>query len=192
MACSFVDDTRREPLASDSRMTLGHLPNKVQAALDAKGLANLFLDWADQESLPLSNLKLQKLLFFSHADYVVSSGSPLIKEVFQAWDHGPVLPTVYREFKGCGAEPITIRATKFDPLTARSSQARVSLDDAITRSLRSAYNFYKRIGAFTLSGLSHSDGGPWRHARELFDKGLNPERQIGIELIRRYHQRIGV
>ncbi|MGN8398370.1 Panacea domain-containing protein [Helicobacter pylori] len=60
-------------------------------ALDAaKILINLSLD----NQKPITNLKLQKMLYIAQAE----SDSKLIKEDFQAWDYGPVIPDVYRNF----------------------------------------------------------------------------------------------
>ena len=160
------------------------------ASVDAKGVANLILDWADDEGREISNLKLQKLIFFAHSDFVKSTGQALVTEVFQAWDHGPVLPSLYREFRQNGAGPIRNRAMKFDPISAMTDIAHVCLSEIQSDHLRSSYSFYKHIGPFTLSGLSHADDGPWDRARALFDCGLNPDRQIGTALIRTYHQRI--
>ncbi|MGN8497338.1 Panacea domain-containing protein [Helicobacter pylori] len=71
-------------------------------ALDAaKILINLSLD----NQKPITNLKLQKMLYIAQAE----SDSKLIKEDFQAWDYGPVIPDVYRNFCINGSTPITKR-----------------------------------------------------------------------------------
>lgn len=162
----------------------------TQSGLDAKAVANLFLDWADRDSLAITNLKLQKLLFFCHADFIKERGFPLIKEEFEAWDHGPVLPTVYRSFRQNASGAITNRATSFDPLTATATEAKLAATNEMRDWLRFSFDFYKRTGAFTLSDLSHREGGPWDRARDLFARGLNPDRRIGVELIRSYHRQI--
>src|SRR5687768_63150 len=48
----------------------------------------------------VSHLKLQKLLFYSQAWSLAVLGKSLFKEDFQAWTHGPVLPSIYHENKG--------------------------------------------------------------------------------------------
>lgn len=46
----------------------------------------------------ISNIKLQKLLYFSWLEYYKRTGEPLFDEGFQAWRYGPVLPCVYYEY----------------------------------------------------------------------------------------------
>ena len=48
----------------------------------------------------ISNLKLQKLLYYVQAWHLAVFESPLFPERFQAWVHGPVVPDVYRRFNG--------------------------------------------------------------------------------------------
>jgi uncharacterized phage-associated protein len=60
------------------------------------------------KSLPVDNLKLQKLLYYSQAVYVVlHNKEPLFKEEIEAWDYGPVVPIVYQVYKQYGFETIT-------------------------------------------------------------------------------------
>jgi uncharacterized phage-associated protein len=55
------------------------------------------------KSIPVDNLKLQKLLYYSQAVHLVlNDKAPLFPEPIEAWDYGPVVPTVYREYKGFG------------------------------------------------------------------------------------------
>tara|TARA_B100000678_G_scaffold289465_1_gene300082 strand:+ start:1765 stop:2310 length:546 start_codon:yes stop_codon:yes gene_type:complete len=169
-------------MQSQSTSFVNHEP------LNARAVANQFLDWADQEGVEISNMKLQKMLFFAHADFTVETGRPLLSEAFQAWDYGPVIPQVYRSFSTTGSRSIKARAKIFDPLTATSKIAVLEVDFAGLNYLKSAFQFYCKIGAFTLSDLSHAERGPWEKARELFDAGLNPDRKIKNEVIARYHQ----
>ena len=162
----------------------------LKQALDARALANQFLDWADSERTGLSNLKIQKMLFFTHADFLLETGELLLRDEFQAWDYGPVLPSIYRAFCVSGRQSVKARAKVFDPITAMSEIAVLDVSNTLMSTLRHSYSFYRRIGAVTLSDISHAEKGPWSRARELFDLGLNPDRRIKSEIILRYHQRI--
>jgi uncharacterized phage-associated protein len=58
-------------------------------------------------ALPVDNLKLQKLLYYSQGVYLVlNNKQPLFPEDIEAWDYGPVVPSVYRAYKACGIETI--------------------------------------------------------------------------------------
>lgn len=59
-----------------------------------------------QSGWRVSNLALQKILYMADMNYVGLTGQRLIDESFEAWDYGPVLPTVYHRCKPFGAKPI--------------------------------------------------------------------------------------
>ena len=59
------------------------------------------------KSLPVDNLKLQKLLYYSQAVHLVlHNKTPLFSEPIEAWDYGPVVPPVYLEYKKYGFDSI--------------------------------------------------------------------------------------
>jgi len=59
------------------------------------------------KSLAVDNLKLQKLLYYSQAVYLVlHNKEPLYPEEIEAWDYGPVVPPVYHEYKKHGFDII--------------------------------------------------------------------------------------
>lgn len=45
------------------------------------------------------NIKLNKLLYFSNLMNNVIKGENLIKENFEKWDNGPVIPSIYRDYR---------------------------------------------------------------------------------------------
>lgn len=47
----------------------------------------------------VSNLKLQKLLYYCQGYHLAVFGERMFPENFEAWDHGPVVREVYREFR---------------------------------------------------------------------------------------------
>jgi len=57
-------------------------------------------DWS------LTNLSLQKLLYIAHMVHLGTRGEPFIKDSFEAWDYGPVLPSLYHQVKIFGSAPI--------------------------------------------------------------------------------------
>lgn len=165
-------------------------PGAPNLPVDAKGLANLMLDWGDGEGVAISPMKLQKLLYFCHADYLVQYQARLVRQDFEAWNYGPVIPSVYAEFKSAGDRAITTRASSFDPLTAQRCIVTCSLPHDEEARLRGLYTFYRQFTAKRLSDLSHELGGPWRQARSLFSNGLNMDRRVTTEMIQRHHRLI--
>jgi len=55
---------------------------------------------------PVTNLKLQKILFYVQAAFLVKVCEPCFEAEIQAWKHGPVVPTMYRDFRDYGADKI--------------------------------------------------------------------------------------
>ena len=55
----------------------------------------------------LTNLSIQKILYMCHVFHLGRhNGKPLFDEIFEAWDYGPVLPSLYREISFFGASPV--------------------------------------------------------------------------------------
>lgn len=62
--------------------------------------------WNDGSYRPVSHLAVQKILYFIQRDHLQQCGTPLIKDDFEAWQFGPVIPAVYRQFAIFAARPI--------------------------------------------------------------------------------------
>ena len=76
-------------------------------AYPASFIANGFLTRAIQEGNLITQMKLQKILYFAQGLHLATYGTPLIQENFQAWKFGPVIPEIYQIYKFYGSEPIT-------------------------------------------------------------------------------------
>lgn len=85
---------------------------------DALTVANYVVHHALNSKNDISHLKLQKILYFIEAHYLVERGKSLIAEHFEKWKLGPVVPKVYHEYKTFGSRPITrvptIHSIKFN------------------------------------------------------------------------------
>ena len=55
---------------------------------------------------PISNLKLQNILYFIQAEFLITKNKPCFREDIEAWGFGPVVPVVYREYKAYGGTSI--------------------------------------------------------------------------------------
>lgn len=154
----------------------------------AKALANTLLDWADARGTEITPLKMQKLLYFMHADYLVKTGSPLVKEVFEAWSYGPVIPSVYDQFKQFSRKKITSRASTFDPRTRQTKTPTLELAPEVHAELAEIFALYVDVEAGLLSSLSHRSDGPWDQALKKFDDHRNINRSIPNDLIRSAHR----
>lgn len=61
----------------------------------------------------VTNLKLQKILYFLQAAFLVERQESLIAESFQPWAYGPVVPEAYRFFNQFGYKPIERPVSEF-------------------------------------------------------------------------------
>ena len=71
----------------------------INSSIAARTMAQ-FLDW------DVTNLKLQKMLYIAHLFFLGRHKMPLVDEDFEAWDYGPVLPSLYHNLKFFGSDNI--------------------------------------------------------------------------------------
>lgn len=120
--------------------------------LTSKDVAEYFLAQTDEEAGDLiSNLKVQKLVYYAQGFYLALYGKPLFEEEIEAWMHGPVVPILYHEYKkyGDGSIPLPegLDFGKFSP------EVRELLDDV--------YNVYGQYSAWKLRQMTHEEA-PWK------------------------------
>jgi uncharacterized phage-associated protein len=130
-------------------------------ALDPRIIANLMLDEADRNGLRITNLALQKLLYFAHAIFLIEEKRPLVLGYFEAWEYGPVHPTVYQAFKSAGAEAITSRATRVDVASGTHAVLNPPDDIVVRRHINRIMQSYGRLTPGRLVDISHAKGAPW-------------------------------
>lgn len=121
------------------------------------------LDEADRLGIPTTHISLQKLLYFAHGIYLIQTKSPLVSGYFEAWELGPVHPSVYRAFKATGSVPIMFRAQAQDLLTGERRAIQKPNDPAITGLIQQVLNSYGRLSPGRLVDLSHAKNSPWAH-----------------------------
>ncbi len=89
--------------------------SSTSTKLDARAVADYFLIHVDEEAGDnLTNLKLQKLVYYAQGVHLALTGQPLFDDEICAWQLGPAIPTLYRQFSQTGGEPIP-RPEGFDP-----------------------------------------------------------------------------
>ena len=101
----------------------------------------------------ISNLKMQKLCYFSQVASLVHRNEPLFEDEIQAWAHGPVIPNLYRRFRHFGWQAI-------DPTELRTRPDKL-LDDDEKLLLDRVWKTLSGFSAKNLEHLSHKDES-WR------------------------------
>lgn len=112
-------------------------------------IAKYFLLRAQNEGQELlSNLKLQKLVYYAQGLYLAMNDKPLFKDKIEAWNYGPVVPNLYHHYKECGASGI--------PADPDFSPAEV-IGKKIIDFLDEIYGCFGQFSAIRLMEIAHSD-----------------------------------
>lgn len=141
---------------------------------NAVDVANFFIDLANASDDCMTNLKLNKLLYFAQAWSLVRRNAPLFNENIQAWDLGPVTPSVYHEFKKYGKERIAAVSGAYDQSAFSPDEFELLIDVA---------REYGKYSAPALVDMSHEINGPW------YTVHGSKKRVIPQDLIKEYFQR---
>ena len=70
----------------------------IDAKYRVDTIANYVIRYSNKHNLDVSNLKLQKILYFIQAQFLVNHDRPCFGAKIEAWSFGPVVPTIYNEY----------------------------------------------------------------------------------------------
>ena len=154
--------------------------------LDVRAIANIVLDYADERTIGVTNMALNKIVYFIHCDYLMEKGDPLVGAKIEAWKHGPVFREIYAEFKRWDDNYIRSRAFKVDPHSGEVIKAELSFGAEERAYIYSLIERYISFTAAHLRAISHRDGGPW-HKVWGHDGRSNPGMRITNDLIKAHY-----
>lgn len=127
-------------------------------AYSAEEVAKYFIYLASQpvsggakEREGLTNLKLQKILYFAQAYFLSKVGRPLFADPIEAWGYGPVVPTIYHHYKRKGSSPIFVDADTS------------AVSDADKEVLQKIWSTFGGYSANRLVDITHAHS-PWKDA----------------------------
>ena len=144
----------------------------------ATAVANYFIRQGQQSGSPVDPMKLQKLVYFAHGWHLAVYGRPLINERVEAWQYGPVVPTIYHEVKTHGSGPIDFPIFAFDGQLHEPPQV-PDTDSETMALLNRVWEVYGRYSSVDLSRMSHDARGPW-HKTWHEDAGQGTVRGVDI------------
>ena len=130
----------------------------MQGLYKVDQIANFMIVYASITKKPITNLQLQKFLYFLWIDYYRKHKKFLFCDEFSAWRFGPVIPDVYYRFCVYGGLPITESIdVKLDNKEA-ANEIRVIVDK------------YSKEDPFSLVKETHHKDGAWD---SIFNKNGN-------------------
>lgn len=130
--------------------------------IDCLNLARYFIIRAYEDGIEadMTNMKLQKLLYYAQSLHLALYDEPFFKEEIQAWRYGPVCPPAYRFYSEFEASQL--------PIPSKESLLQLPSDKQ--ELLEEIWGYFGGYHAYRLSNMTHGEF-PWKKAR----KGLVPE-----------------
>lgn len=131
--------------------------------MEVLNVANYIIDnWSDK--FEITNLKLNKLVYYSQVESLRKCNRPLFDDIVEAWQYGPVEPAVYRAFSLNGRSRI------------RKSTGLAILDETSKKLVDSVMDRLGMLSAFDLVTLSHKPDGAWASVYSPnMDNPITPE-----------------
>ena len=141
-----------------------------------KHVADYMLYLANQARRTLTPMQLLKLVYIAHGWLLGLHGRPLVNEEVEAWPYGPVIPTLYHDFKKYGS-----RVIEYCP-----SGKPAGFDSDEERVMREVWDGYGHRTGISLSALTHEPGSPWAQTMERLGQGA----VISNDLIEDHYRRL--
>jgi uncharacterized phage-associated protein len=141
--------------------------------ITASEVAATILTECWRRKICVSNLKLQKLLYYCEAWWLAFYGKSLFNEPIEAWVHGPVVPCVFREYKDY----------KWSSIGAAKAPA--STDKEVLEHVNAVLDAYGDFEASALTRLTHGER-PWMEARSGLEPDMPSNRAISRATMTKY------
>lgn len=119
-------------------------------------VAKYLVSYCTNKDMPISNLQLQKILYFLQLFYWKKTSNWLFNEEFAAWRYGPVISEVYNIYYGYGGAKICKEYGK----------SVISLEDCMI--LKPMIDKLSKKNPWDLVELTHKDNTPWSR---VYDNG---------------------
>lgn len=129
---------------------------------DALIIARYIIDRCNDKRYAISNLKLQKILYFVQAEFLVVMNVPCFRENIEAWDSGPVVPVVYQKYKVYGGGNIpSVKPTHLSGINGDAQKLIHGVVDECSK-----------YSASKLTEIVHHQS-PWKNAYQRRDNTIS-------------------
>ena len=148
-------------------------------------ICSFFVHKGIRDDIPISQLKLQKLLYFSQGFYIAQHNQPLFKNSIYAWKYGPVVKEVYEKFRYFGNNFITLNNYSSILSTDFIDRFR-DLDNDSKYLLNFIWDNFSSYSAFELVELTHVPDSPWYNIYKKYNGNPPDDTTIPINDIKSY------
>ena len=143
--------------------------------LSPNDVADFLLAECRERGEVLTNLKLQKLLYYAQAWHLALFDKCIFEEDMQAWVHGPVLPSQYARLREYQWRPIDEDVEKPD------------LSDGLSDHLKEIVDVFGSETAVALELMTHREN-PWFEARKNLASDAHSTEVISKDTMRGYYR----
>lgn len=137
----------------------------TRSGYDVRSIANWFIDKANEKKTSVSNMSLNKLVYFSYEQAILLLGRILTEARPQAWQHGPVFREIYHSSKENAADAVSKRIQKFDPRVRKQVDCNDAFPLEVVELLEQVWNKFGSKRGSDLRNISHDTDGPWEQSR---------------------------
>ena len=143
---------------------------------DARTVANRFLTLAQERGDTLTPMQLLKLTYIANGWMLGLYGRTLFDDPVEAWQYGPVIPSVYSAVRHYRGQAIT----ELLPVQPNAEP----LDDNEEDLISQVYQIYGGLSGIQLSRMTHAPGTPWEQVYRADRFGIH----IPIDLIEEHYR----
>ncbi len=148
-------------------------------------VANEFLKLSEDSKSDLTNMKLVKMMYIAQGLCLSILERPLFNDDnIEAWKYGPVIPSIYHEFKHFKSHPITAKSVATDSSDWESFSEPTLIDEEDKKIVKLAWNLYKDTPARELAMSTHRSGTPWSFTYSPYENNIIPN-----SLIKKYYDK---
>lgn len=151
-----------------------------------EAVANFFINKSLKTETLLSNMHLQKIVFFAHAAYFKSHQKPLFSDPVVAWQHGPVVVSLYHELKQYESGKVTELIQRLEPWGNKGAfQFKMIIptipkdDEEVVAFLDQAWKHLSEVPTWKLRAISHAEGGAWYKTVE--SQNIDPKNDQAVK-----------
>jgi uncharacterized phage-associated protein len=146
-------------------------------------IANSLIRIARKYKTNLDPLKLQKIIYFAHCKSLVEHNKILVTEPFHAFSFGPLITSIYHEYKKYGNNPVDHYTSELVMDGEDNLKWEVFFvpenDLQITQILNDTFDKYSNYSGSALAKMTHVQNGPWFNTfAQGLKEGINNGKEI--------------